>query len=358
MRPLGRGRVRAGRLDSAPGWRLARARGVTWLEATDAVRTLHGEDETPDADWPIPGEQGRANGRGHGSADGGAFPPSRLRCGTGDTEPMTDSEPDPTLCALAKAAARTSDAGAELRASVAGLWLSARTARTAGSSVVGIGRELIKGRARARHHRAQNRIRPSIRLAEHSAEVIAAAAACGLSAVRVFGSCVRGTDTLSSDVDLIVTTREHTSLLDLAKFVTAVADLLSLPEERVDVYEDDALRPGSDRSARIAAEYQPLNAWKSRWPRLESLPGWQPACAAGATEEELVEAAECGLRRWGDAYTEMRYRPEGRPAGAALIDPGEVAGATVVLTRYAAARGDGLDHAGAIMRVVITPRQA
>lgn len=174
---------------------------------------------------------------------------------------MSDSHADPSLRDLELAAARTSDAGAEWLRSGASLARAARTAHTAGSSVGGIGRELIKGRARARHHRAQNRIRPSVRLAERSAEVLVAAAACGFSAVRVFGSCARGTDTLNSDVDLIVTIREHTSLLDFVRFTDAVEDLLSLAPGRVDLLDDYALRPGSASGARIAAEMQPLAAW-------------------------------------------------------------------------------------------------
>jgi len=174
---------------------------------------------------------------------------------------MTKPDTDPALRALAKAAARTSDAGADLRASVAGLWLSTRAARTAGSSVVGIARELRQGRGKARHHRAQNRIKPSVRLAEHSAEVEAAATASGLSAVRVFGSCVHGTDTLTSDVDLIVTISEHTSLLDFVRFTDAVEEVLSLARGRVDLLDDYALRPGSASGDHIAAEMQPLGPW-------------------------------------------------------------------------------------------------
>ncbi len=175
---------------------------------------------------------------------------------------MTKPDTDPALRALAKAAARTSNAAADLRASVTGLGHSIRAARAAGHPIAGVGRELIKGRAQARHHRAQNRIRPSIRLAEHSAEVEAAAAAAnGFSAVRVFGSCARGEDTLASDVDLIVTIREHTSLLDFVRFTDAVEDLLDLARGRVDLLDDDALRPGSASGARIAAEMQPLASW-------------------------------------------------------------------------------------------------
>lgn len=128
---------------------------------------------------------------------------------------MTDPDSDPTRRALAHAAARTSDAGAAWLVSLASLARAARAARTAGHPIGGIGRELIKGRGKAHHHRAQNRIRPAVRLAAHSEEVIAAAATNGFTAVRVFGSCARGEDTLNSDVDLIVTISEHTSLLDV-----------------------------------------------------------------------------------------------------------------------------------------------
>jgi len=174
---------------------------------------------------------------------------------------MTDSDTNPSLRALAHAAARTSDAGADLWASVAALWLSIQAARTAGHPVGSIGKVLRQGRARARHHHTQNRIPPSVRLAEHSEEVIAAAAANGLSSVRVFGSCARGEDTPASDVDLIVTISEHTSLLDFVRFTAAVEDLLSLSPGRVDLLDDDALRPGSDSGDRIAAEMQPLATW-------------------------------------------------------------------------------------------------
>jgi len=179
----------------------------------------------------------------------------------GETDAVTDPDSAPALRGLDRGAARTSDAAADLLASVATLWLRIRVARTAGCSVTGIGKVLIKGRARARHHRAQNRIPLSVRLAEHSEEVEAAAAANGLSSVRVFGSCARGEDTLTSDVDLIVTISEHTSLLDFVRFTDQVEDLLNLARDRVDLLDDDALRPGSASGDRIAAEMQPLATW-------------------------------------------------------------------------------------------------
>lgn len=267
------------------------------------------------------------------------------------------TEPDPSLREVALAAARTSDAGAELLASLEVLGHSVRAARTAGFSIEGVGRELRRGRASARLRRARALIRPSVRLAEHSDEVIAAATACGLTDIRVFGSCVRGTDTRLSDVDLLVDGGPRTSLLTISAFVIAVADLLGLEEERVDVVTPGGLVPGSHLERQIAAECQPLAAWAAGWPRLDSLPGWRRARAAGASEEELVEAGECGLHRWGWTATALRSRPEGRPAGATLVDPEEFVRVAAVLDRYAAARsGAGLDHDAAITRAVTTPR--
>ncbi len=261
---------------------------------------------------------------------------------------MTDPDADPALRALEKAAAQASDAAADLLASVTGMGRSIRAAHAAGHPIAGIGRELWRGRARALHHRAQNRIPPSVRLAAHSAEVLTAAAACGFSDVRVFGSCVHGTDTLASDVDLLVGTGPHTSLLDLAGFVIAVADLLCLPEDRVDVFEDDVLRTDSALRARIAREMQPLAAWAAGWPRLDSLPGW----VAAASEEELIEVAESGLHPWGETAAALRNLPAGRPAGATLVDPDEFVRVTAVIAAYAAARAAGLDHDAALTHAV------
>jgi len=267
---------------------------------------------------------------------------------TSDTGTMTDTDPS-----LREDAAHASDAAAALLASLGALARSVRAAHAAGHPVTVIGRELRRGRAQARYRRAQNRIRPSVRLAEHSAEVMAAAAACGLSGVRVFGSCVRGEANLASDVDLLVDISELTSLIDITRFAILVEELLGLDAGRVDVVTGDALRPDAGRAGEcIAAEVQPLAAWAAAWPRLESLPGWQPACAAGATEEELIEATESGLHPWGETATALRYRPEGRPAGATLIDTGEVVWVSEVLVRYAAARTGGLGHDAAITRAV------
>jgi len=91
---------------------------------------------------------------------------------------------------------------------------------------------------------------------------------------------------------------------------------------------------------------------RPRWPRIDSLPWWLAGRTAGASEEDLVEAAEIGPHRWGETYTALRYLPAGRPAGATLVDPGEVDQVAAVLAAYAAARTGGLDHDAAITRVV------
>jgi len=259
---------------------------------------------------------------------------------------VTDS--DPSLRALAQTAARTSDAAAELLTSLAALARTVRAAHAAGCSIRVIARELAQGRAQARERRALALIRPSVRLAARGAEVIAAAAASGLTDVQVFGSCVRGEDTPASDVDLIVAISERTGLIDLTTFAIAVEELLGLDEGRADVVTGDAGRAGE----RIAAECQPLAAWAKGWPRLDSLPGWVAACAAGATEEELIEAAESGLHPWGETATALRSRPEGRPAGATLVDPGELVRVSEVLDRYGAGIADGLGHDAALTRAV------
>ncbi len=187
---------------------------------------------------------------------------------------MTEPDTDPSLSEVALDAARASDAAAELLSSLGALAHRIRESHAAGHPIADTVRSLRRGRAQAHHHRAQNRIKPSIRLAEHAAEVIAAAASCGLTAVRVFGSCVRGEANLDSDVDLLVDISELTSLIDITRFSIAVEELLGLDEGRADVVTGDALSPDAGSAGgRIAAEAQPLAAWAAGLlPRLESLP--------------------------------------------------------------------------------------
>lgn len=76
------------------------------------------------------------------------------------------------------------------------------------------------------------------------------AAAYQVSNVRVCGSTARGEDTLSSDVDLLVSPGPGTSLLTLAAFAAAAEDLLGY---EVDVTSDRGLPADSPilRDARV-----------------------------------------------------------------------------------------------------------
>ena len=67
--------------------------------------------------------------------------------------------------------------------------------------------------------------RPSLSLMVHRAEIEAAASRHHLHGVRVFGSTARGSDTSRSDIDLLVGTRDDTTLFDLAAFVDDVRDI-------------------------------------------------------------------------------------------------------------------------------------
>jgi len=271
---------------------------------------------------------------------------------------MTDPDSGATRRDLAHAAERTSDAGAALLGSLTETVRSVRAAHAAKHPLRVIGRELRQGRVQARERRALALLRPSALLRQHSAEVLTAAAASGLTDVLLFGSCVRGTDTPASDVDLLVAGGARTSLLTISRFAIDVADALGLPEDRVDVVTAGGLVPGSRLERQIVAEAQPLAAWAAGWPRLDSVPAWAAARAVDATEEELVEAAESGLHPWGETATTLRIRPEGRPAGATLVDLGEVERVGLLLVRYVAGIADGLDHDAALTRAVTAPRPA
>ncbi|WP_159066899.1 nucleotidyltransferase family protein [Cellulomonas timonensis] len=60
-----------------------------------------------------------------------------------------------------------------------------------------------------------SRVRPSEALAAHRAEVLAAIAHHGGADAQVFGSVARGSDTVDSDLDLIVTFPRGFDLVDL-----------------------------------------------------------------------------------------------------------------------------------------------
>jgi uncharacterized protein len=77
--------------------------------------------------------------------------------------------------------------------------------------------------------------RPSVVLAEHRQAVLDLAARMHVANVRVFGSCVRGTDTPDSDVDLLVTPDDDATVFDLAGLEVELTQLLGT---RVDVVTD------------------------------------------------------------------------------------------------------------------------
>lgn len=92
--------------------------------------------------------------------------------------------------------------------------------------------------------------RPSLPLAAHADEIRVLATSRGLTAVRIFGSTVRGLDGFGSDVDILVTPGAESDLFDLALFGEQVSRLIGFP---VDVIADTS--PGA---AVIAREAVPL----------------------------------------------------------------------------------------------------
>jgi predicted nucleotidyltransferase len=80
--------------------------------------------------------------------------------------------------------------------------------------------------------------RPSIPLAVYADAIRTEATRHRLRDVRVFGSTVRGTDTSSSDIDLLVATEDGADLFDLGGFVAAVEEITGFP---VDVLTEDQL---------------------------------------------------------------------------------------------------------------------
>jgi predicted nucleotidyltransferase len=100
---------------------------------------------------------------------------------------------------------------------------------------------------------ASARPRPSVMLERHADEILELGRRHHITAVRVFGSAVHGTDTVDSDIDLLVTLDDDASVLDLAAFEHEVERLSGYP---VDIVSDRA----ADTSVieRIIAESVPL----------------------------------------------------------------------------------------------------
>ena len=72
-----------------------------------------------------------------------------------------------------------------------------------------------------------------------------------IDAVRIFGSVARGSETASSDIDVLVTPAEGASLFDFAQFAS---DLELLTDRSVDVISAHGVDPASAAGKRILAE--------------------------------------------------------------------------------------------------------
>jgi predicted nucleotidyltransferase/DNA-binding XRE family transcriptional regulator len=81
---------------------------------------------------------------------------------------------------------------------------------------------------------------PNMRLLrDHRGPLLAAAAQCGASDVRLFGSVSRGEQNPDSDIDLLVDLEPGRTLLDLAAFRRQAGEILGVP---VDVATPDMLK--------------------------------------------------------------------------------------------------------------------
>jgi predicted nucleotidyltransferase len=75
---------------------------------------------------------------------------------------------------------------------------------------------------------------PELRLA-----IVAAAASCGASNVRLFGSAARGEERTDSDVDFLVRLEPGRTLLDLVRLESRLEQMLGRP---VDVVTETSLK--------------------------------------------------------------------------------------------------------------------
>lgn len=70
--------------------------------------------------------------------------------------------------------------------------------------------------------------KPSAALDKHRQAIPAIVAACNCTNPRVFGSALHGTDTFTSDLDLLVDPMENTTLLDLGRLQHELIQLLKV----------------------------------------------------------------------------------------------------------------------------------
>jgi uncharacterized protein len=96
-------------------------------------------------------------------------------------------------------------------------------------------------------------MKPSQALAEHRSAIRAVVLSHRAVNPRVFGSALHGTDTESSDLDLLVDPTPKTTLLDIGAIRHELAELLGL---EVDVLTPAAL-PAKFR-AQVITEAQPV----------------------------------------------------------------------------------------------------
>lgn len=101
---------------------------------------------------------------------------------------------------------------------------------------------------------AAMRPRPSDALRGHEAEVLHIAESNGATRVRVFGSVATGSDTIESDLDLLVDPAPATSLFDLFHMEDEIADLLGVEVEVV------SARTASDEMLESAIDLRPSTA--------------------------------------------------------------------------------------------------
>jgi uncharacterized protein len=96
-------------------------------------------------------------------------------------------------------------------------------------------------------------MKPSLRLDMHRTAARQLIGSYRVRNPRVFGSVLYGTDTESSDLDILVDATGETTLFDIGAIGDALSRLLGVP---VDVLTPDSL-PEKVR-ARVLAEAQPL----------------------------------------------------------------------------------------------------
>lgn len=83
--------------------------------------------------------------------------------------------------------------------------------------------------------------RPSVALSERSEEVLEAFARSGLAAPKVFGSIARRSDTIHSDIDLMVEFTDRHDICDLLALEEELEEILTFKVDVVDAREQGAV---------------------------------------------------------------------------------------------------------------------